>query len=144
MHARLRGRDALIMTKPQLHLVGAHFASHARNAKIVPAPRRTRLPMTIVANMRLVACRVRFRMGLGATLAELGPLLGSFWMLLGVSWAPFARFLNTLGRIWALMDASGLNFRRSSVPLGWVLESSSGSFRHGFWPCLWRVATDPI
>ena len=107
--------------------------------------------MMIVANTRLGACRVRFRRGLGASqtclgrvLAALGPLLGSFWTLLGVSWAPFASFLNTLGRIWALMGASGLDFGGSLVPAGWVLESSIGSFRHGFWPCLWRVAPDSI
>ena len=107
--------------------------------------------MTIVANTRLGACRVRFRRGLGASqaclgrvLAALGMLLGSFWALLGVSWAFFASFLNTLGRIWALMGASGLDFRWSLVPSGWVLESSSGSFRHGFWQCLLRVATDFI
>ena len=105
--------------------------------------------MTIVANIRLGACRARCRRGLGVSqaclgriLAALGPLLGSFWMLLGVSWAPFARFLNALGRIWALMGASGLDFGGSLVPPGWVLESSSGSFRHGFWPCLLRVAAD--
>ena len=76
--------------------------------------------MTIVANMRLETCRVRWRRGLGASqaclgpvLAALGPLFDSFWTLLGVSWAPFARFLNTLGRIWALMGASGLDFRGS-------------------------------
>ena len=104
--------------------------------------------MTIVASTRLGACRVRFRRGLGASqtclgrvLAALGPLLGSFWTLLGVPWAPFASFLNTLGRLWALMGASGLDFGGSLVPPGWVLESSSGSFRHGFWPCLSRVAT---
>ena len=69
--------------------------------------------MTIVANMRPGACRVRFQGGLGVSLAcpgrvlaALGPLLGSFWRLLDVSWALFARFLNTLGRIWALMGAS--------------------------------------
>ena len=105
--------------------------------------------MTIVANMRLGACRARFRRGLGASraclgrvLAALGPLWGSFWTLLGVSWASFASFLNALGRIWALMGASGLEFGGSLVPPGWVLESSSGSFRHGFWPCLLRVAAD--
>ena len=107
--------------------------------------------MTIVADMRLETCRVRWQRGLGASqaclgpvLAALGPLFGSFWTLLGVSRVSFARFLNTLGRIWALMGASGLDFGRSLVPPGWVLESSSGSFRHGFWPCLWRVATDSI
>jgi len=69
--------------------------------------------MTIVANMRLGTCRARFRRGLGASqaclgriLAALGPLLASFWKHLDVSWTPFARFLNTLGRIWALMGAS--------------------------------------
>ena len=69
--------------------------------------------MTIVANMRLETCRVRWRRGLGASQACLGPvlaalglLLTSFWKHLDVFWAPFARFLNTLGRIWALMGAS--------------------------------------
>ena len=67
----------------------------------------------IVANMRLGACRIRCRRDPGASLAcpvrvlaALGPLLGSFWKLLDVSWALFARFLYTLGRIWALMGAS--------------------------------------
>ena len=107
--------------------------------------------MTIVANMRLETCRVRWRRGLGASqvclgpvLAALGPLFGSFWTLPDVSWAPRARFLNTLGRIWPLMGASGLDFGGSLVPPGWVLESSSGSFRHGFWPCLLHVATASI
>ena len=107
--------------------------------------------MTIVANMRPGACRVRFQRGLGVplacpgrVLAALGPLLGSFWRLLDVSWALFARFLTTLGRIWALMGASGLDFGGSLVPPGWVLESSIGSFRHCFWPCLSRVATDSM
>ena len=105
--------------------------------------------MMIVANMRLGTCRARFRRGLGASqaclgriLAALGPLLASFWRHLDVSWTPFARFLNTLGRLWALMGASGLDFGGSLVPPGWVLESSSGSFRHGFWPRLLRVAAD--
>ena len=107
--------------------------------------------MTIVANTRLGACRVRFRKGLGASqtclgrvLAALGLLLGSSWTLLGVSWAPFASFMNTLGRIWALMGASGLDFGGSLVPPVWVLESSSCSFRHGFGQFLWRVAIDSI
>ena len=72
--------------------------------------------MTIVANMRLGTCRARFRRGLGASqaclgriLAALGLLSASFWKHLDVSWTPFARFLNTLGRIWALMGASGLD-----------------------------------
>ena len=105
--------------------------------------------MTIVANLRLGTCRARFRRGLGASLAclgrvlaALGPLLASFWKHLDVSWTPFARFLNTLGRIWALMGASSLDLGGSLVPPGWVLESSNGSFRHGFWSCLWRVAID--
>ena len=69
--------------------------------------------MTIVANMRLGTCRARSRRGLGASLAclgrvlaALGLLLTSFWKHLDVFWAPFARFLNTLGRIWAFMGAS--------------------------------------
>ena len=105
--------------------------------------------MTIVANMRLGACWFRLRNGLGASqaclgpvLATLGPLFGSFWALLGVSWTPVARFLDTLGRIWALMGASSLDLGGSLVPPAWVLESSNGSFRHDFWPRLWRVASD--
>ena len=124
-------------------------AQRNKSCKIVLAPFRKRLPMTIVANMRLGTCRARFRRGLGASqaclgriLAALGPLLSSFWPLLGVSGAPCPSFLNALGRIWALMGASGLDFGGSLVSPGWVLESSSGSFRHGFWPCLRRVAAD--
>ena len=105
--------------------------------------------MTFFAKTRLETCRVRFRRGLGVSLAclgrvlaTLGPLFGSFWALLGVSWTPVARFLDTLGRIWALMGASSLDLGGSLVPPAWVLESSNGSFRHGFWSCLWRVAID--
>ena len=65
--------------------------------------------MTIVANLRLETCWVRWRKGLGASqaclgrvLAALGPLFGSFWALLGVSWAPLGgrlgRLLGGLGR----------------------------------------------
>ena len=110
--------------------------------------------MTIVANTRLGACRVRFRRGLGASqtclgrfLAALGPLLGSSWTLLGVSWAPFASFMTTLGRLRALVGASaasGLDFGGYLVPPDWVLENSIGSFRHCFWPCLSRVAKDSM
>ena len=82
--------------------------------------------MTIVAHMRLGTCRARFRRGLGASqaclgriLAALGPLLKSFWPVLGVSWAPFPSFLNALGRISALMGASGLDFGGSLVSPGW-------------------------
>ena len=99
----LMGRNAL--RKP--------CAQRNKSCKIVLAPFRKRLPMTIVANMRLGTCRARFRRGLGASqaclgriLAALGPLLSSFWPLLGVSGAPFPSFLNALGRIWALMGAS--------------------------------------
>ena len=107
--------------------------------------------MTIVANMRLETCRVRWRSGLGASqaclgpvLAALGPLFGSFWALLGISWAPFCALLE---HSWSHLGSHGclrLDFGGSLVPPGWVLESSSGSFRHGFWPCLLRVATDSI
>ena len=62
-------------------------------------------------------------MGLGASWACLGrvwgaleQLLGSFGALLGVSWAPFRRMLGALGRIWALMGASGLDFSGFEVP----------------------------
>ena len=75
--------------------------------------------MTIVASTRLGACRVRFRRGLGASqtclgrvLAALGLLLGSSWTLLGVSWAPFASFMDALGRLRALVGASSRDFGR--------------------------------
>ena len=62
-----------------------------------------------------------------------------YWHFLGLSFSPLRRggtcaerTLNTLDRIWALMGASGLDFGGSLVPPGWVLENSSGSFRHGF------------
>ena len=107
--------------------------------------------MTIVASTRLGACRVRFRRGLGASqtclgrvLAALGLLLGSSWTLLGVSWAPFASFMDALGCLRALVGASSLDFGGSLVSPGWVLENSIGSFRHCFWPCLSRVATDSM
>ena len=64
-------------------------------------------------------------------MATLGPLFGSFWALLGVSWTPVARFLDTLGRIWALMGASSLDLGGLLVPLSWVSENSNGSFHHG-------------
>ena len=35
---------------------------------------------------------------------------------------------------------TNLDLGRSLVPLTWVLESSNGSFRHGFWLCRVRVA----
>ena len=72
-----------------------------------------------------------------------------YWHFLGLSFSPLRRggtcaerTLNTLDRIWALMGASGLDFGGSLLPRAPVLENSSGSFRHVFWPCLWRVATD--
>ena len=105
--------------------------------------------MTIVAKMRLETCRVRWRRGLGAfqaclglVLAALGLLFGSFWTLPDVSWTPLARFLNTLGRIWALMGASSLDLGGSLVALSWVSENSNGSFHHGFWLCRLCVAID--
>ena len=60
-----------------------------------------------------------------------------------MSWkTPFASFLNTLGRVWALMGGSGLDLGGSLISPVWVLESSSCSFRHGFGSCLVPVATD--
>ena len=105
--------------------------------------------MTIVANMRLGTCRARFRRGLCASQACLGRILAA----LG---AAFGQFLEALGRLldtfcvlfehsWSHLGSHGclrLDFGRSLVPPGWVLESSSGNFRHGFWLCLSRVATD--
>ena len=92
--------------------------------------------MTIVANMRPGACRVRFQGGLGVSLAcpgrvlaALGPLLGSFWTL--------GRLLGTVRALfehsWSHLGSHGclrLDFGRSLVPPGWVLESFGGSFRY--------------
>ena len=87
-----------------------------------------------------------------------GCLPGLSWARLGRTWAAFGQFLEALGRLldtfyalfehsWSHLGSHGclrLDFGRSLVPPGWVLESSSGNFRHGFWPCLSRVATDSL
>ena len=61
--------------------------------------------------------QARFRRGLGASWAclrrsldALGELLESLGCLCAVSWPPFGCFLGALGRIWALMGASVLDF----------------------------------
>ena len=85
--------------------------------------------MTIVANVRLGACRVRFRRGLGASLAclgpvlaALGPLFGSFWplpdragrlldtfcALLKHSWSHLGSHGCLRPRFWSVFGASGL------------------------------------
>ena len=87
-----------------------------------------------------------------------GCLPGLSWTRLGRTWAAFGQLLEALGRLlgtvralfehsWSHLGSHGclrLDFGGSLVPPGWVLESSSGSFRHGFWPCLLCVATDSI
>ena len=87
-----------------------------------------------------------------------GCLPGLSWAHLGGTWAASEQLLAALERVWGsfpkLLERSWshlgshgclrLDFGGSLVPPGWVLESSSGSFRHGFWPCLLCVATDSI
>ena len=60
--------------------------------------------------------------------------MGSFWALLGVSWAPFDRLLSALGRIWALMTRSGVDLEDFREALGRVLEPP------GVWNCQEIVA----
>ena len=80
------------------------------------------------------------------------------WARLGRTWAAFGQLLDALGcvlgtfcklhgRSWLPPGSRGClqpRFWTSLVPPGWVLESSIGSFRHCFWPCLSRVATDSM
>ena len=77
----------------------------------------------------------RFWRGLGASWAclrrnldALGELLDSLGCLCAVSWPPFGCFLGALGRIWALIGASVLDFGWSWAPPGWVLASSGAVF----------------
>ena len=79
--------------------------------------------------------QARFWRGLGASraclrrnLAALGDLLGSLGCLCAASWSPFGCFLGALGRIWALIGASVLDFEWSWAPPGWVLASSGAVF----------------
>ena len=79
--------------------------------------------------------QVRFWRGLGASWAclrrnldALGELLDSLEGLCAVSWPPFGCFLGALGRIWALIGASVLDFGWSWAPPGWVLASSGAVF----------------
>ena len=65
---------------------------------------------------------------LGRNLGALGELLDSLGRLFAASWTPFKRFLDALGRLWAFLGASGLDFGESWVPPGWVLESSGTVF----------------
>ena len=76
-----------------------------------------------------------FWRGLGASwaclrrnLGALGELLDSLGCLCAVSWPPFGCFLGALGRIWALIGASVLDFGWSWAPPGWVLASSGAVF----------------
>ena len=61
-------------------------------------------------------------------LDALGELLDSLGCLCAVSWPPFGCFLGALGRIWALIGASVLDFGWSWAPPGWVLASSGAVF----------------
>ena len=79
--------------------------------------------------------QARFWKGLGASWAclrrnldALGKLLDSLGCLCAVSWPPFGCFLGALGRIWALIGASVLDFGWSWAPPGWVLASSGAVF----------------
>ena len=79
--------------------------------------------------------QARFWRGLGASWAclrrnldALGELLDSLGCLCAVSWPPFGCFLGALGRIWALIGASVLDFGWSWAPPGWVLASSGAVF----------------
>ena len=79
--------------------------------------------------------QARFWKGLGASWAclrrnldALGELLDSLGCLCAVSWPPFGCFLGALGRIWALIGASVLDFGWSWAPPGWVLASSGAVF----------------
>ena len=63
-----------------------------------------------------------------AHLDALGKLLDSLECLCAVSWTPFGCFLGALGRIWALIGASVLDFGWSWAPPGWVLASSGAVF----------------
>ena len=79
--------------------------------------------------------QARFWRGLGASWAclrrnlnALGELLDSLGGLCAVSWPPFGCFLGALGRIWALIGASVLDFGGSWAAPGWVLASSGTVF----------------
>ena len=79
--------------------------------------------------------QARFWRGLGASWAclrrnldALGELLDFLGCLCAVSWPPFGCFLGALGRIWALIGASVLDFGWSWAPPGWVLASSGAVF----------------
>ena len=72
----------------------------------------------------LEACWACLRRNLDA----LGELLDSLGCLCAVSWPPFGCFLGALGRIWALIGASVLDFGWSWAPPGWVLASSGAVF----------------
>ena len=70
--------------------------------------------MTIVANMRLGTCRVRFRRGLSASLACLGRVLATlvrFWGAPGPLLGASGALLGFLGRIRVRMGAPRLDFR---------------------------------
>ena len=95
--------------------------------------------MKLRANIMPQTCfgspQARFWKGLGASWAclrrnldALGELLDSLGCLCAVSWPPFGCFLDALGRIWALIGASVLDFGWSWAPPGWVLASSGEVF----------------
>ena len=81
--------------------------------------------------------QARFWRGLGASWAclrrnldALGELLDSLGCLCAVSWPPFGCFLGALGRIWALIGASVLDFKGSWAPPGWVLANCGAVCYH--------------
>ena len=95
--------------------------------------------MKLRTNIMPQACfgspQARFWRGLGGSWAclrrnldALGELLDSLGCLCAVSWPPFGCFLGALGRIWALIGASVLDFGWSWAPPGWVLANSGAVF----------------
>ena len=95
--------------------------------------------MKLRTNIMPQACfgspQARFWRDLGASWAclrrnldALRELLDFLGCLCAVSWPPFGCFLAALGRIWALIGASVLDFGWSWAPPGWVLASSGAVF----------------
>ena len=123
-------------------------AQRNKSCKIVLAPFRKRLPMTIVANMRLGTCRARFRRGLGASLACLGRVLATlvrFWGAPGPLLGASGALLGVLGRIRVRMGAPRLDFRgawaASGIGFGWFWLQFGAQFSNTMRPLL-RGALD--
>ena len=133
--ARLRCPNAFNVTKTTVLLgrntLRQQHERRNRRRKIAPNAFRMELPTRKVPQNCFGARQARFWKALGVSWAclgrnldALGELLASLGRLCAASWTPFWRFLGARGRSWALTNASGLDFGRSWVPPGWVLESS--------------------